>query len=88
MTIIFQSFSRVGFLKILLLWGQISKYGLKGMKMIRKASEIDLAQLVFCVPTGCPHKHFNLCLEGHVSPLHVAVQKHWNSVKEFFSSNE
>ena len=56
--IIFQSLRGATFLKNINLLGQNSKSGAKGTKMIRMASGIDLAQLVFCVAVGCPNNHF------------------------------
>ena len=41
-----------------MLSGQFSKNGCKGMKMIRRTSEIDSAQLYFCVHLASPHNQF------------------------------
>ena len=64
---IFQSFQ---WLLIFYFWkvlGQFSKFGVKGIKMIRMTKEIDLAQLVLCVSIGGPNRVFNLILVGHVA---------------------
>ena len=46
---------------------QFPKFRAKGIKMIRRTKEIDLAQLVLCVPIGGPNKDFNLVLARHVA---------------------
>ena len=57
--IIFQSFGGATFFKNCNLLGQNLKSDGKGTKMLRTTSGMDLDQLVFCDPIGCPNRRFS-----------------------------
>ena len=80
---IFQSFQWLLIFYFWKLLGQFSKFGVKGIKMIRMTKEIDLAQLVLCVSIGGPNMDFYLVLVRHVAQLHMTKQKH---VRPFLKS--
>ena len=84
---IFQSFQWLLIFYFWKLLGQFSKFGVKGIKMIRMTKEIDLAQLVLCVSIGGPNMDFYLVLVRHVAQLHVTKQKHFTSIYCYLPSH-